>query len=280
MACMTGKAQYIEYGPTIGFSTYQGDINPFSNRLSVQGANLLIGLNAGITVNEFYGFKFTYLNTTLSSSDKQSFDKWRLSRNLSFRTKIHEFSLTNEIQLFDILKMFRKYNLKPYLVFGVGVFKFNPKANYHGKWYDLQPLGTEGQGLEGSNTERYDLTEISFPLGFGLRYEFNNNFALAISFEQRITLTDYIDDVSTTYPDLNQLQKERGQLAALLSYRGGEVPEGNTDLGEISHFGRGNENENDWFFSTNISFLWRLDLDYVMSKKHKVNSKITCPYHY
>jgi hypothetical protein len=270
----------LEYGPSIGFSTYQGDINPFRNRLSVQGANLMVGFNAGIIVNDFYGFKFTYLNTTLASNDKLSFDAWRLSRNLSFRTKIHEFSLTNEVQLLDLLKMFRKYNLKPYFVFGVGIFKFNPKVNYHGKWYDLQPLGTEGQGLPGNDQQKYDLTEISFPVGFGVRYEFNNNFSMALSLEQRITFTDYIDDVSTNYPDLNQLKEVRGQLAALLSYRGGEVPGGTQDLSQISNMGRGNPNENDWFFITNISFLWRLDLDYVLSKKHKINSKIRCPYHY
>ena len=32
---------------------------------------------------------------------------------------------------------------------GVGGFYFNPKAKYEGKWVSLQPLGTEGQGLNG-----------------------------------------------------------------------------------------------------------------------------------
>jgi hypothetical protein len=36
-----------------------------------------------------------------------------------------------------------------YLSMGAIFFKFNPKGKYLNEWLELQPIGTEGQGLPG-----------------------------------------------------------------------------------------------------------------------------------
>ena len=131
----------------------------------------------------------------------------RYERNLSFRTTISEFMLAAE---FHPLFIFMPKDqddwapplISPYLLAGVGLFHFNPQANLNGKWVDLQPLNTEGQGSSKyPDRTPYKLNQISLPLGIGARYELGSSFFAKAEFVYRIVNTDYLDDVSTTYPD-------------------------------------------------------------------------------
>ena len=131
----------------------------------------------------------------------------RYERNLSFRTNISEFMLAGEFHPMFIFMP--KDNddwtpplVSPYLLAGVGLFHFNPQANLNGKWVDLQPLNTEGQGSS-KYPERtpYKLNQICIPIGIGARYELGTSFFARAEFVYRITNTDYLDDVSTVYPD-------------------------------------------------------------------------------
>jgi len=131
----------------------------------------------------------------------------RYERNLSFRSTISEFMLAAE---FHPMFIFMPKDdddwtpplISPYLLAGVSLFHFNPQANLNGKWVDLQPLNTEGQGSS-KYPERtpYKLNQISIPLGIGGRYELGSSFFAKAEFVYRITNTDYLDDVSTEYPD-------------------------------------------------------------------------------
>jgi len=131
----------------------------------------------------------------------------RYERNLSFRTTISEISLLGE---FHPLFIFAPKDddewtpplVSPYLVAGVSMFHFNPQANLNGKWVDLQPLATEGQGFS-KYPDRlpYKLNQIAIPVGIGGRYELGSQFFARAEFVYRITNTDYLDDVSTTYVD-------------------------------------------------------------------------------
>jgi len=131
----------------------------------------------------------------------------RYERNLSFRTNISEFMLAGEFHPMFIFMP--KDNddwtpplVSPYLLAGVGLFHFNPQANLNGKWVDLQPLNTEGQGSS-KYPERtpYKLNQVCIPVGIGARYELGSSFFARAEFVYRITNTDYLDDVSTDYPD-------------------------------------------------------------------------------
>jgi len=131
----------------------------------------------------------------------------RYERNLSFRSNINEIMLAAE---FHPMFIFAPKDdddwtpplLSPYLLAGVSLFHFNPQANLNGKWIDLQPLATEGQGFaEYPNRQPYKLNQISIPLGVGVRYELGSQFFAKAEFVYRITNTDYLDDVSTEYVD-------------------------------------------------------------------------------
>lgn len=271
------KAQFVEFGFNLSGNTYQGDISPLTWRLSMQGANFAYGLNAGYHFNKYLSLKISYNLGSIEADDKYAVDKWRRDRNLNFRTDIREWALTADVFFLEYLKFFRKYDLKPYLKTGVALFSFNPQGLYKGKWYDLQPLGTEGQGLSGSDKQPYDLTQIAIPFGFGLCYDINRYIRVGFEISPRITFTDYLDDVSTEYPDFEKLLKERGQMAVNLSYKGDLLP-GGIEPEEIINLGRGNSKDNDWYVFTSFTFSVLFDPVYENIKRKTFNGARKCTF--
>jgi hypothetical protein len=88
--------------------------------------------------------------------------------------------------------------VSPYVIAGVGWFHFNPQAELKGKWVDLQPLSTEGQGFaEYPDRKPYTLSQFNIPLGLGIRYEMTGMFNVRLEFIHRRLFTDYLDDAST-----------------------------------------------------------------------------------
>ena len=74
----------------------------------------------------------------------------------------------------------------------------NPKGEYNGVWYALQPLATEGQGSF-STRKKYSRLQVSIPIGLGFKYGLSQRMSISFEYGLRKTFTDYIDDVSTTY---------------------------------------------------------------------------------
>jgi hypothetical protein len=128
-------------------------------------------------------------------------DAWmRKYRNLHFKSHIFEIAVMGEISLMPYTAGSTKRRFAPYITAGVALFSFNPKADFKGEKVRLQPLGTEGQGMPGYD-KKYALIQPAFPVGFGLRYNITSFITVALEFGHRFTLTDYMDDVSTVYPN-------------------------------------------------------------------------------
>jgi len=92
----------------------------------------------------------------------------------------------------------RNVEISAYGFLGIGVFHFNPKAKLDGQWYQLQPLGTEGQGQVASRS-KYKRTQLCVPLGLGAKYAIDRQISVGLELGLRYTFTDYIDDVSKSY---------------------------------------------------------------------------------
>lgn len=216
---------------TTGYSLGAGVIRKFNNRFSMR-ANLI--------------------EATVRGSDSYTTDPFRKDRNLSFRSTIEELSVTADVNIFTFNKS--QKNTHNLLVFaGFGVFRFNPQANYRGKWYDLQPLGTEGQGLVDGKSK---YKKISYNIPFGLGYNFNvsERQKIGLILTMRKTFTDYIDDVSTNYYDNNKLTEANGEIAGILADRNLERDSGGA---KNSGDGRGNPKINDNFAFLQISYSFR-----------------------
>ncbi|HMX79228.1 MAG TPA: hypothetical protein PLG91_02895, partial [Ferruginibacter sp.] len=182
----------------------------------------------------------------------------RYERNLSFRSNITEFMLAAEIHP---LYIFNRYDedkapprASPYLMGGIGFFSFKPQAQSNGRWVDLQPLSTEGQGFaEYPDRKPYKLQQMNVPVGLGVRYELNSVLNLRAEFVYRVLFTDYLDDVSTTYIDPtlypNYFTGAKLTNAFLLNDRQYELdPTHVTNPGDQ----RGNSKNNDAYFTFNI----------------------------
>lgn len=145
-----------------------------------------------------------------TGSDEFSGDIFRRQRNLSFRTPIIELTAVGEVY-FIREKLSNRYRvrgikgslsngLSAYFFGGIGGFWFNPKGQFNGDWYALQPIGTEGQGLPNEEA-KYRRISLCIPMGIGAKYTINKNWALTLEYNFRFTFTDYLDDVSTSYAD-------------------------------------------------------------------------------
>jgi len=173
------------------------------------------------------------------------------ARNLSFETGVSEGSLCLQ---YDVFLLDEQHRLTPYVFAGVGAFHFNPYTTYDSQKIYLRPLGTEGQGLPAYPDKKiYSLNQFEIPFGIGLKYKISDRIQVGVEFCSRLLFTDYLDDVSGTYPDENELFKGRGQLAVDVSFRGNEIdptrpfPSGQT---------RGNPKQNDNYYTSSLSLIY------------------------
>jgi hypothetical protein len=124
------------------------------------------------------------------------------ARNLSFNSNIWELALQGDFNFFRFMPGEPGYNFTPYVTFGVGVFNYDPFAMLAGQKYFLRPLNTEGQGSSlYPDRKPYSSMAFCVPIGVGFKYCINESINVGFEIVHRVTSTDYLDDVSTTYVD-------------------------------------------------------------------------------
>lgn len=250
------------------------DLDPQSTRFCVSGGyryklNEIVSLRPSLTYGRLY------------ASDAHSENVFRQSRNLSFRSPIIELAALGEVYIIRE-KISSRYrvrgirgalgsSLSAYLFTGVAGFWFNPRGEYNGKWYSLQPMGTEGQGLNGE--KKYSRISMSIPVGFGYKFNISRTMAISAEFGFRYSFTDYLDDVSTRYYDSAEIAAANGSdgdAAAYFSNPGIPVEREDgviIDAGETGLPGeqRGDPTTNDTYMFAVIS----LNYKFVSKKRNK-----------
>lgn len=205
--------------------------------------------------------KVTAYDSILKNVKASTFGRYE--RNLSFQSRIADFMLAAEIHPLFFKTDWRNDEppkISPYAVFGIGFFSFKPQAKLNGRWIDLQPLRTEGQGFaEFPGNKIYKLKQINIPIGLGVRFEISPVFNTRIELVHRILKTDYLDDVSTNYidPSLFSAHLPAG-LAALstqLYDRRGEL---NANPLPAINNERGDANDKDAYFSLQVKIGYTL----------------------
>jgi len=155
--------------------------------------------------------------------------KFRLHRNLSFRAPIIDISQRLDVMLYMYEKVGKRYSVKGlkgfknrneqiYLFGGVGMVAFMPQANFNGRWYNLRPLSTEGQGLVGG-TKKYSPVAITVPFGFGFRVGVTREWRVGVEASYTKVFSDNLDDVNSKYYNKSLLTAQKGELAAALADR-------------------------------------------------------------
>lgn len=217
------QGQYTEAGIFFGVSNYHGDLTP--KVMEVQGYAPSFGAFGRYNFNGHLAAKLHFYKGILQGSDfNAQITKGNRERNLSFRTDLFEVGLQMEYNFLDFQVSEKDHITTPYVFAGVAGIYYNPQAEINGQWFDLQELGTEGQGLPGY-AEKYSKIAIAIPAGVGVKFNINHAANIGIEMGMRYAFTDYLDDVSTVYPDLKVLTEEVGEFAAALSYRTPEYDE-------------------------------------------------------
>tara|TARA_R110002124_G_scaffold90672_3_gene231133 strand:- start:310 stop:1155 length:846 start_codon:yes stop_codon:yes gene_type:complete len=189
----------------IGIAYYMGDLRDAIDMKHLgMGPSLSIG---GLyRVTEHFSARGELRFYQVSADQKYSRNA---DNNLSFRTRNPDINLGIQADLFSFNS---QSPVNPYLFAGVGFTFLNPKASYQGSWYSLAPLTTEG--------EKYNRLPLVFTGGIGVSAKYSEKLSFGLELCNNFVQSDYLDDVSTFYPNPDVLPSD---LARALSDRSPEI---------------------------------------------------------
>ena len=201
-------AQYFysgkEYGVSLGGSEYFGDLNTNYGFKYVRPAG---GVFVRFHLNPYIALKTTINYTKVGYDDKYSTDPFQKKRNLNFKSDIGEFAVQAEFNFVKFSTGDFGARFTPYLTGGIGVFYFSPYTYFQGKRYNLRKLGTEGQNA-GFDSHKYGSVSVCFPVGAGIKWWMRPGMNVGLEVADRLTCTDYLDDVSSYYVGTKYFAKD------------------------------------------------------------------------
>ena len=294
------KAQTADVGVALGAASFFGDLggaNNIGRPLMFDYESSLVKPAVGIFYKQHFGRKFSLraqvFYTEIGGNDKLIEPRYtyapewfRKYRNLNFHSQLWEGAVLGEINLFNFSNGAMKNRISPYLFGGIGVFHFDPLTTLNGVTYHLHDYHTEAQGAAGP--KQYSLTQVCYPWGGGIKYKLTPYIILGVEYGDRLTTTDYMDDVSTKYPSLAEFQSmfpgdaAKAQTAYELSRRSQELDPGEAN-GVTTAAGeqRGDPKNNDqYIFSYVVSVAFTLHHSnhgiHLSHYKHS-HHKLSCP---
>ena len=238
-----------EAGGWLGASHYFGDLNT-NYRLTDPG--FAGGAIARYNFNNRIAAKMSVNYGKIGADDADSRNAFERARNLSFESTVIDGAFQLEFNFLPYTHGSKDEYFTPYLFAGFSAFYFNPMAELDGTLYELRPLGTEGQ-FKG---EEYYTVNGAFVYGIGFKVDLSYEWSINFELSGRQAFTDYVDDVSTVYTDVDDLQRARGLIAAQLSDRSIEIP--GVDNSQIGREGtqRGNSNNKDSFMFLQVGLIY------------------------
>lgn len=258
-------------GTFIGGANYLGELNSGVYKRTKPA----LGLSLNYEVSDRVMLRSQFSFAKVEGADKfTNSDFQKVNRNLSFQSNIAEFSVIGELTTFNLYSI----RWSPYAFGGIALFHFNPYTtdSSNNKTY-LQPLGTEGQGIATYGRKAYSLTDFAIPFGGGIKYVVNENIRIGLEVGLRKLFTDYLDDVSSTYADEQDLLAAHGPTAVSLSYRGDEAPGGNSNYPSKGTL-RGNDKKQDWYYFTGLHVTFRLGSGYGKTAANRYKRGLDCPH--
>lgn len=188
--------QQGEFGITVGAAHYFGDLN---TRAGLNRPKPALGAFFRKQFGNYVGLRVAAHYAQLGYSDTYSKNEYQKVRNLSFNSNIFELGLQGDFNFFKFVPNDPYHNFTPYVTLGVGLFTYDPYTYLDGNKVFLRPLGTEGQLGGYMGRKEYSTMSLCVPFGIGIKYNISEKINISLEIAQRFTMTDYLDDVSTTY---------------------------------------------------------------------------------
>lgn len=245
--------QDLQFGITGGLIGYSGDLDAPKLSTNLQNMKATGGIFVRNIITDRFSLRGNLMIGSILGDDALSGRDWQVERNLNFTSRLVEVAALLELNIFNFGDEGKRWT--PYLAAGGAYFHHNPRTDYNGQSIDLQPLGTEGQGISGDFPEPYSLNLFTVPVGGGVKYKLNDKITLQGEILSRFTFNDYLDDVSGSYVNYFELLNANGQLAAELGLR-----QVDRDIAREIETGsqRGSADVNDYYYSGTISVIFNI----------------------
>lgn len=256
------------------FANLRGMGGMYAKYTHVPGFGVRIGVNHGkVYATDTWNYDKAMKSPT-TTTDEYS----RYLRNLDANTNIWEANVLLELAPLRTFSNWEfsktaKMRFQPYFLLGASGFYFNPRGSFKEfdsededskKWVDLRELRTEGQGfvVEGSEYAKpYSVFSYAVAGGLGFKWDIGTGLSLGVEYLLRFTFTDYLDDVSGRYADINHRNiafMNTGNTQTLsnrMSDKSQEIIPGqrfrNTEF-------RGNPDDKDKFSSISLNLNWKV----------------------
>lgn len=263
--------QHFEVGFLVGGSNYLGDLSSNSSEIVLKESNLAAGAFAKYNINHLLAVRLNFNYASVSGADSNSGNVDIINRNLNFKSDIYEASLIGEFNILGYQPYNYESTFSPYIFGGITYFQFNPQGQLDDRLYDLQPLGTEGQNLDAfPDRTPYKLNQFAIPFGLGVKYALTESLNIGLEVGARKLFTDYLDDVSLTYPGASAFAAGGTPLQVI------QLSDQRLNADGISS--RGDNNTNDWYFITGITISYNfMDNGLIGGRKRGKGSKMGCP---
>jgi hypothetical protein len=252
----------IEIVVATGSSHFLGDLGgkPWLGTNDISDLDLpstRVGLMLGVRafVHKKVAFRAAFIGAQVAGDDKHTTNLERNTRNLNFYSPIAEGSFVLEYHFNRSTSRFGPPKGGLYAYGGIAAFYFEPKTEYNGQTYNLRELGTEGQFYR-AGMQPYKNTSYAVPFGVGYRFNVGRGY-LGLEINSRKTFTDYIDDVSTTFADVNAVANAKGGAAGALADR--SLPTSIVGFSEPGAI-RGDPKNNDNYFFIFVKFDYPLGM--------------------
>lgn len=247
--CTLRAQEGWELGGHIGAAHYFGDLN---TNFSLTDIGAHASAMARYNFSDRWSSRLKVGYARVAANDNDSPNVYERARNLHFRSNIVEASLDLEFNFLKYIHGSKDNYFTPYIFGGLAFSNFKPEAKLDETWVSLRDYGTEGQFLG----DEYYNTSFALDYGIGFKYDLSYEWSLNIEANVHQLFTDYLDDVSGRYPDMEDLKDIRGEDAVRLSDRSIIIEGVNTQLlGEEGRL-RGNASDKDLYATLSIGLMY------------------------
>ena len=214
LAPLWGFSQYYwDYGLRLGVANSLTDIGglqktaqPWVLDMKLQETRWNPGFYVRYKIRDPFSLEADFDYIRLQGADSLSTNPGRKGRNLTFRNDVFDLTVKAEWQFYqnpDLGNTYRYQNsFASYLFLGFSVFYQdpfgygNPPGGSGWGWYNLHPLETEDV--------HYHLIQPGIPVGAGFNFTISKTYRIGFDITWTETFTDYLDDVSGSYPTAAQ----------------------------------------------------------------------------
>jgi hypothetical protein len=244
--------QLYEIGFTQGTTEYQGDLK---STVSFSGYQNFTEVWGKKVITPYFGLRAGLSRATFSAFDANSNQPWQERRNLSFANIATRLSVSTEFHFKAYKPQVLGARFTPFLNLGISIVNHSPTAIFQNMDVLLRDQGTEGQNfLRSGSLAPYSKFTFALPIHGGIKAHLGGPWALALEVGVTHTFTDYLDDVSSTYPGRKNFEIEKQKSAIKYSDRSAEIGQAEFVAGKQ----RGIANLNDAYYHAGLTLIYSI----------------------